>query len=82
VVCWADRMKAKEGVEAPGVVSSLSKFRLKKNPVRYSVEFTHDETGCSFTANGVNDTPHDRLRLAEVLENAARSIREEVKANP
>ena len=59
-------------------VVDLQKYKLKKAPITYCVEFTHDEEGLSFIVHDVKDMSDDRLKLAEVLEAAAQTIRNEL----
>lgn len=45
-------------------------------PVEYAVIFRHEGIHLTFRAAGIADTPQDRLALANVLESAARNLRE------
>jgi len=56
-------------------IISLGKERLKINPVKYSVEFTHDQNGLVFNVFGIQDAKKDRIAVARDLESAAKSLR-------
>ena len=58
-------------------IISLSKERLKLNPVKYTIEFTHDKDGLVFNVFGIQDTTKDRLAVARDLEDAVKSLRQD-----
>lgn len=59
------------------MIISLQKERLRRKPVSYVVEFHHDHSGCRMETYGIEDSKEDRIRLAGVLEAAAKSLRDE-----
>jgi len=56
-------------------VVNLTEKRLELNPVVYSVEFTHDQRGMSFTVCDVQESARDMLAVADDLEYAANALR-------
>jgi hypothetical protein len=57
-------------------VVSLTRRRLTKNPITYTIIFRHGPEGMSFVVYDVQDTQRDRLAVARDLEAAAASLRE------
>jgi len=57
-----------------GKIVNLSQFRLKKEPVRYTIEFTHDERGFYFWVRDTPDDKENRIAIAADLEAAAKSL--------
>ena len=66
-----------EVVTNVGKVVSLTTERLRREPVRYSVVFRHDQNGLSFTVHNIQDTRRDRLAVARDLAVAAELLKEE-----
>lgn len=58
-------------------VVSLTKERLRRAPIMYTVVFCHDAFGMTFTVSDIQDTKKDRLAVARDLEAAAESLRED-----
>ncbi len=58
-------------------VVSLTKHRLKKEPVFYTVIFKHGPDGMSFVVHDIQDTKADRLAVARDFEAAAASLKED-----
>lgn len=56
-------------------VVSLTKRRLKDNPIIYSIVFRHGDDGMSFVVHDVADTEKDRLAVARDLEAAAECLK-------
>ena len=54
---------------------SLSKRRLRDNPIIYTVAFMHDSEGMSFVVHDIADTIKDRLAVAKDFEAAAESLK-------
>lgn len=52
----------------------LSEERIKRNPVRYSVHFNHDENGFWIEAVGISEDAESKKRLAHYLRKAAEFI--------
>jgi hypothetical protein len=59
-----------------GTTISLTRERLRRKPVIYTVVICHDAIGMTFTVHDVQDTTKDRLAVATDLEAAAASLRE------
>ena len=57
-------------------IVNLIGFKLKKNPVHYNVEFTHNESGFSFVVYNIADSDRDREAVAKDLQAAALSLLE------
>jgi hypothetical protein len=56
-------------------VVSLTRRRLDRFPVTYTVVFRHDGGGMSFVVYDIQDTEKDRLAVSRDLEAAAASLR-------
>ena len=56
-------------------VTHLNKFKLKKHPQVFSVTFKYDGEACYFSAEGIGNSPRERLKLAVAMEGAAKALR-------
>lgn len=63
------------GNNSDGTIS-LTRERLRRKAMFYTVTVCHDAYGMSFTVRDVQDTPRDRLAVAADLEAAAASLKE------
>lgn len=57
-------------------ITNLTKYKLKKQPLVFSVIFKVDDEACYFSAKGIGDSQEERLRLVLVLEGAAKALRQ------
>lgn len=57
-------------------IVSMSKYRLNRSPVTYTIEFRHDGDGMSFIVYDIEDTEKDRIAVATDLEVAAASLKD------
>lgn len=60
----------------PDNVIALWPHKLKKEPVRYTIEFVHDSDGFHFIVHDVQDSKHDRLSVMADLQAAANSLQD------
>jgi len=57
-------------------IVSMSKHRLSRAPITYTIEFRHDGDFMSFIVYDIKDTQKDRIAVAIDLEAAAASLKE------
>lgn len=61
-------------------IFSLTREKLRRSPVTYTIAFHHSEDGMSFVVHDIQDTKKDRLAVARDLEAAAESLRAETNS--